>query len=226
MFEGPNSHTCVLCSHLDTSLCVVDAEADDLGIKEMATADHDEGVSAIIEGLRCNVNKGPGYLIHTSDTSVLIDPEIPFGEFDRWIYDDIADLEEISRLMANDDRRGTDRIVLNAAAGNHGYLRHVRTAIICPPIVYGHGSGPGAQRGWQLPALARAILKHQQAFMVGEGKNYWSHVHIENLATAYLLLVEKAISASDVDDGEWDKDGYYFADNGEFVSALQISCTS
>lgn len=190
----------------------------------MASADNELGLRTIIEGIRQCQKNNHAYLIHTSSAALLVDPDVPLGEFDLAVYDDIRDFDYITSLPDTRQYRLTDAVVLGAPADNTEDRRRVRTAIVAPATVYGPGTGPGNKRSYQIPMYARIVLKHKQAFTLGEGKNYWTHVHIDNLARAYLLLVEKVFRYKEVQDGEWNDEhgsaGYYFANDGEHVSLL------
>ena len=107
-------------------------------------------------------------------------------------------------------------MIINAASQNTGDRRRVRTAIICPAAIYGFGRGPISKRGGKLTALMRAILLYKSAFQVENGKTHWS-VDIDNLAKAYLLLVEKVFCPRGMEDRLWDSEGYYVAETEEVV---------
>lgn len=185
-------------------------------VKEMAT-DHEEGLLSIIEGLRNKDERDYGYLIHTSDTSVLIDKDFALGEYDKKLYDDIADVDMIKERLSKRPG-GSETMIMNAAAENTAERRTVRTAIICPSAVYGFGKGPISKRGGKLTALMKATLLYKSAFKVENGKNVWSVIDIDNLAEAYVRLVEKALRSVYVNEGQWDSEGYYVAETEELVS--------
>jgi nucleoside-diphosphate-sugar epimerase len=58
--------------------------------------------------------------------------------------------------------------------------RKIRTIVLRPAMVYGHGGG----------ALGR--LASGQLPLIGDGENHWSMVHIDDLAELYVLALEKA----------------------------------
>ncbi|MFE9127310.1 NAD-dependent epimerase/dehydratase family protein [Streptomyces sp. NPDC007148] len=68
----------------------------------------------------------------------------------------------------------------------------VRTSVIAPAVVYGHGGGllnlvaAGPRTGGNTPALT----------MVGPGDQRWSTVHVDDLAELYVLALEKAPAGS------------------------------
>ncbi|KFY21544.1 hypothetical protein V493_07321 [Pseudogymnoascus sp. VKM F-4281 (FW-2241)] len=175
---------------------------------------HEEGLLTIIEGIRCGEERDCGYLIYTSDLSVLIDKDFPKGEFDTRVADDVVDLNGIKeRLSANPTQ--LDTTIMNAAADNTEDSRSVRTAIICPSAIYGFGKGPIRKRGGAVTALLRAIMKFRHAFKVENGRNHWSLVDIDNLAEAYLAVVELALDPRAIEDGRWNSEGYYVAETEE-----------
>jgi nucleoside-diphosphate-sugar epimerase len=181
----------------------------------MAT-DHEEGLSSIIEGIRSSNKEDFGYLIHTSNISKLIDRDFALGEYDDRIVDDVADFDRIKEKLSNNPR-GSEIMIMNAAAQNSENRRPVRSAILCPSVVYGFGRGPISKCGGNLSALMRAIILHKSPFKVENGDNCWSVVDIHNLARAYMFLVEKALGRGDMEDGYWDSNGYYIVEVGEVV---------
>ncbi|MFE6049991.1 NAD-dependent epimerase/dehydratase family protein [Kitasatospora sp. NPDC056446] len=68
----------------------------------------------------------------------------------------------------------------------------VRTSIIAPAVVYGHGGGllnlvaAGPRTSGDTPALT----------MIGSGEQHWSTVHVDDLAELYVLALEKAPAGS------------------------------
>lgn len=63
---------------------------------------------------------------------------------------------------------------------------YIKTYIILPSTIYGIATGKlvdiGVQHSHsqQIPGLIKAALARGQAGMVGEGKNIWPHVNIED----------------------------------------------
>ncbi|WP_236795603.1 NAD-dependent epimerase/dehydratase family protein [Amycolatopsis sp. GM8] len=68
----------------------------------------------------------------------------------------------------------------------------VRTSVVAPALVYGHGGGlvnvvaAGPRTGGGAPALT----------MVGPGDQHWTTVHVDDLAELYVLALEKAPAGS------------------------------
>ncbi|MDJ1134246.1 NAD-dependent epimerase/dehydratase family protein [Streptomyces iconiensis] len=70
--------------------------------------------------------------------------------------------------------------------------RGVRTSVVAPAVVHGHGGGllnlvaAGPRGAGKTPALT----------MVGPGDQHWSTVHVDDLAELYVLALEKAPAGS------------------------------
>ena len=64
-----------------------------------------------------------------------------------------------------------------------------------------------------MPGLTKLTLKEKKAFQVGEGLALWANIHINDLSDCFLKLVEAAASGGG--NATWDKEGYYFTENGE-----------
>ncbi|KAL7283546.1 hypothetical protein ACG7TL_002980 [Trametes sanguinea] len=60
----------------------------------------------------------------------------------------------------------------------------VRGLVISPPTIFGMGSDPLFDSG--LTSLARG----KGAGVVGEGKSIWNHVHIDDVADSYIVLLD------------------------------------
>jgi nucleoside-diphosphate-sugar epimerase len=101
--------------------------------------------------------------------------------------------------------RDVDVIVLAAPS-------NVNTAIVCPPCIYGTGTGSGNTKSIQVPLLINRFLKRKRGFTVQRGKSEWNNVHVCDLAEVYLKLTEAAVAGGK--NAEWNDKGYYFAENG------------
>ena len=116
---------------------------------------------------------------------------------------------ELTSLPDHAPHRNVDKIVLGAAS------TQCKTAIMCPPTIYGKGRGPDNQRSIQLPWLARCSIQRGNAFQVGPGKTLWTNIHVHDLSKGYLLLAEAAAAGGGK--ASWGKEGYYFAEHDEHV---------
>lgn len=84
------------------------------------------------------------------------------------IYDDVADILEITSFDSTHVHRNTDSAVI--ALG--GELS-IPTAIVAPCVIYGAGRGPINNRSVQVPVLVEETLKRGRPFAVGAGNNIW-----------------------------------------------------
>ncbi|KAL7274861.1 hypothetical protein RUND412_002223 [Rhizina undulata] len=180
-------------------------------VLNFANCDHVPAAKSIVAGLKKRSKSNPAYLIHTSGTGILADfkKKADFGKFaSPKIFDDLEDVLELTSFPEDDHvHRDVDKVVLAANSP------HIKTAIVCPPLIYGSGSGAGNVASIQVPELVRQILKRGEAFQVEAGKNVWNNVHVKDLATLYLALTEAA--ANKGGKATWGEEGYYFAENGE-----------
>ena len=182
---------------------------------ECANVDHEGAIKAITKGLAAHSEDSPGYLIHTSGTGLLMFADMErkiYGEAASKIYDDWDGIDEVTSLPDVAPHRNVDKLVL-AAETEH--KQTVKTAIVCPPTIYGRGRGPGNQRSHQLPELARCTLEMKHGIQVGLGLAFWPNVHVADLSVAYLKLVEAAADGGG--NATWGKHGYYFIESGEHV---------
>ena len=132
-----------------------------------------------------------------------------FGAPSIKVYDDWDGVNEVTSLPDFAPHRNVDKIVL--AAGTE-HASTVKTAIVCPPTIYGIGRGPGNQRSQQVPELTKCTLERKEGIQIDAGQSKWTNVHIFDLSELYLRLVEAAADGGGK--ATWGKEGYYFADNG------------
>ncbi|KAK7965230.1 hypothetical protein PG996_000416 [Apiospora saccharicola] len=220
--------TIVLGDLDDSGLLREQAATADIVLHTADASDHEGAARAIATGLAegHSANR-PGYWLHTGGTGILTyrDSEAGrLGEHDDKEYDDYEGVGELTSLPDSAFHRNVDKVVLEASSDV------VKTAIVCPPTIYGTGLGPVATRGRQAYELARLILKEGYAPIVGQGRARWNHVHVADLSEAFRLLVEQAVSSlnqpdpSQNNDKEkekelWGARGYYFVESGEHVWA-------
>lgn len=142
-----------------------------------------------------------------------------YGEESDIVYDDLEGVSKVTSLPDDAPHRPVDKIVL---AAGHTTGDVVKTAIVCPPTIYGAGRGPGNQRSHQVPELARSTLEQGHGIQVNAGKARWSTVHVHDLADVFLKLVENAAAGGSLAEwpdkpAVWGAEGYYFTENGEHV---------
>ncbi|KAH8799733.1 hypothetical protein F5884DRAFT_115827 [Xylogone sp. PMI_703] len=198
---------------LDNDTIITEEAAKADIVCHFADADHPGAAKAIVQGLL----KAPtiGYYIHTSGTGILVIDDIEsnsYGAPSEKIYDDYDGVSEVTSLRDSAWHREVDKIVLHAGTE---HFSHIKTAIVCPPTIYGPGRGPGNQRSHQAYELSRATLTRGRGFTVNAGLAKWCEVHVHDLSDLYVRLVEEAVKGGGR--ATWGSDGYYFAENGEFV---------
>jgi nucleoside-diphosphate-sugar epimerase len=129
-------------------------------------------------------------------------------------YDDWEGIGAVTSLPNDAWHRLVDKIVL--AAGESG---EVLTAIVCPPTISGAGRGPGNRKSVQWNKMAKCVLQRGKGFHVGEGNNWWTWVHVQDLSDLFVTLIDAAldkIAGGSGGKATWGKEGYYFAETGPF----------
>jgi len=122
--------------------------------------------------------------------------------------------EQIESLPVTAAHRPVDLEVV--AADKQGY---VRTYIVLPPTIYGIATGKlydlgiANRHSIQIPIAIKTSLDRGQGGVVGEGKNIWPHVEIQELVDLYQILFDATLSDPNLPHG---REGYYFAENGEY----------
>jgi nucleoside-diphosphate-sugar epimerase len=141
-----------------------------------ANSDNPYVVHALLDGLA-----GSGKtLIQTSGSSVV--GKYDNGEASEDIFDeDTPFTPQPEKAM----RVAIDNQVLAAAK------QGLRTIVIRPTLIYGRGIGV-ASASVQIPKLIDVARKAGIARHVGRGLNIWGNVHIADVASLFLLALEKA----------------------------------
>lgn len=129
-----------------------------------------------------------------------------FGNATDDQYGDVQDEEKLRTIIRRHQNRTVDNYILDIAEQTPA----VKTALVIPSLIYGHGRGTGNQRSIQVPELARIALERKRAVHIGAGANIWSNIHISDLSSILVRLVESAISDSD-DKQIWGTNGLFFA---------------
>jgi nucleoside-diphosphate-sugar epimerase len=186
----------VLGSLDDADLLAEQARAADAVINA-ADANHRGSAEAFLDAL---AGTGKPYL-HTSGAGVLADKA--HGAVSSAVFDEDTEFTPEPEKAA---RAELDRFVVDAAA------RGVRSVVVCPPLIYGHGLG-ASRDSYQVPRLVELARRDGVARHVGEGANTWSTVHVEDLVALYLLALDEAPAGT-----------FLFAENGE-ASFLDIART-
>ena len=147
-------------------------------------------VQGLLKGcLRRDPN--PSYLIHLSGAATISDsPDHPAGRLNPRTWSDMGDISSIQNLPDETVHRPVDKL-LQDFANRHGDA--VKISIVCPPEIYGAGTGVGKQTSYMVPMFAEECRKLGYAFYVEAGENVRSVVHIKDVAALYMLLVEDAL---------------------------------
>ena len=161
----------------------------------------------------------PGYWLHVGGTGILtyFDSEVKktFGEPDDKVFNDGDGVQELTNLPSAAFHRNIDKIVLDNGTK---HADAVKTAIICPPTIYGEGRGPVSGRGRQVYELTTFILNEKYCPRIGRGLSRWNNVHVHDLSTVIGLLFAAAFDPARKDDAEiWGPKGYFLTENGEHV---------
>jgi nucleoside-diphosphate-sugar epimerase len=164
---------------------------------DCADADHVGAMNAMMRGLA--KQDRAVYLVHTSGTGVLMVDDfikqLPLGEGSNKVFNDWDGIKEVLALPDSAPRREVENIVLSIGEK----YPQIKTAIVCPPTIYGVGRGAGNQRSIQVPILARGVLQIGEGFQVGHGKARWSNVHVHDLSSIYGRLIEEAVKGNAAD---------------------------
>lgn len=170
----------------DRELLIGQAKAADAVINA-ASSDHCGAVEAILEAL-AGSNKP---FLHTSGSSIVGDAS--GGEGTEQIYDE----DRLPTPTADKAARvAIDELVLASAA------QGVRASVLCNTLIYGHGALP--RDSVQIPRLLKQARKSGIVRHVGQGRNIWSNVHIDDVVSLYLLALEKSPAGT-----------FYFVESGD-----------
>lgn len=190
------------------------AEADII-IHTAESSDHEVGAKNIAKGIAAGHSADkPGYWIHTSGTSILTwydaenkrngEPPLPDQK-----YNDLQGVDRLVSLPDQADHRVVDKIVQAAISDA------VKVAIVCPPTIYGEGSGVVNKRSIQVPDMAKGSLEKGFAPIVNAGETEWDHVHIDDLGDLFVKLADASQDAEKANNPEiFGPHAYFFAEAG------------
>ncbi len=170
-----------------TDLIKTESQTADI-IINAAQSDIPDTIETILYAIQ---DRGKAF-IHTSGASVAAD--LAYGDPTDKIYRDDMPFQPIPERRA---RAELDRRILRGVEWN------IRTAVICPSMVYGTGTGLHAD-SVQLPLMIKQARTTGIPRYVGRGLNVWSHVHIRDLQDLYLRAVRQRPQGV-----------FFFAENGE-----------
>lgn len=173
-------------------------------------------VKAIAQGAAEHTPSHPLYLIHTGGTGVLTlsdqhSPAVGIANNKQW--DDWEHLSEVTTLPDEAPHRLVDKAVLELG---QRHPTSVKTAIVCPPVIFGaaRGRGPCNNRSMQAYWASELVLRRKKGFVVGKGENTVSAVHVQDVADLFVLLGRAAAAGGG--GASWGVEGYYFAESQAF----------
>jgi len=117
---------------------------------------------AIIRGLAKRQAPSPGYYIHTSGTLLLGWRSLRegyLGESRDKVYNDWDGIDELTSMPDDAAHRHVDKVVLAVAKQ---YPDKIKTAIVCPPIIYGKGKGTVLQFISTIPSFTKVSTRPQR----------------------------------------------------------------
>ncbi|KAK5044547.1 hypothetical protein LTR84_010671 [Exophiala bonariae] len=182
---------------------------------QCGSSDHLGAVVALLDGALRKDKAKTTYYIHLSGTAVIsdygdVDGAIYRGRSNPKVYDDLINVEEVISRPDGVPHRHTDKIIQEYAQ-KHGDV--LKTAIVCPPDLYGRGYGPGKQDSVYFPVFVNEVKNLGYPFYCHEGGNTRGWAHIDDLSELYTRLIEAAVNK----EGEvsWGREAYFFATTQE-----------
>lgn len=178
-------------------------------------SDHEGAAKSIAKGLAAgHTEQEPGFWLHTSGTGILcwetMRDDNKLGEWSEREYNDWTAVHDLTGLPEDAFHKNVDDVVLTSGSNA------VKTAILCPPTIYGRGRGPSHTRSRQAYELAHLILNGEYIPIIGQGKARWNSIHVADLANLFVLLTEAAVNGN-TDSQLWNDKGYYLVENGEHL---------
>ncbi|KAI2468607.1 NAD dependent epimerase/dehydratase family protein [Annulohypoxylon bovei var. microspora] len=236
LLRGPDRATRLISAYGSRVNPIVYKDLDDTEATVAAAAQHDIVINttdgwhaassqALLRGLaQRKASTGRDvWFIQTSGTSNIGDRPITKTwveqegrEFDD-AKDDIYGYEK-EREQKEREQKGCPypQRTTELAVVDTGLELGVKTLVIMSPTIFGFGTGLWNKLSVQIPLLASAALQNKRAVVVGDGKGTWDHVHIEDLAELYVLVVGRILEkgGKDVPTG---KKGIIFSGNGRHL---------
>ncbi|KAJ0107758.1 hypothetical protein J7T55_000020 [Diaporthe amygdali] len=173
-------------------------------------SDHETAVKALLAGVTERAAASlPAFYIHLSGTGIIVEWD-NLGELHPKVWSDIDDIDAIWSFPSEKLHRNTESLIQEAWT-SHG--DRLRTAIVCPPIIHGRGTGTGRIDGGFYTWLYDESVKKGATFYLGSGSNIYSRVHVADVAQVFLKLIESAARGGQ--GADWGREGYYFLTSEE-----------
>ncbi|ETS82777.1 hypothetical protein PFICI_04653 [Pestalotiopsis fici W106-1] len=153
---------------------------------------HPASAQALLRGLAKRRAAAQGktdiWMIHLSGASNLSDQPITGAYLEDRTFDDVEDdvygYEKHREGLRHYPQRATELGVIDS-----GLELGVRTVVMMPPTIYGVGTGLFNRTSIQIPTYIRAVLELGHGVVIGDGAGEINHVHVEDLAELYRLVV-------------------------------------
>jgi hypothetical protein len=196
----------------DAELIEEESAKADIVLHTADSSDHEVSARAIQKGLQAgHTAEKPGYWLHISGTGILCWKDMDSKTYgqppSQEPYDDLEGVSKLTSLPDSAWHRDIDKLVLSSGSDS------VKTAILCPPTIYGPGRGPVNQRSRQVPLLAQVTLEQGQAPILGTGLTEWDNVNVHDLSDLIVLAADAA-AVLNKDPELWNEKGYFLAENG------------
>jgi len=199
----------------DSNILEEQAAKANVVIHTADASDNVNAANAIAKGLAAGHKaSSPGFWLHTGGAGILcwetMRDDNRLGEHSDREYNDWTAVHDLTHLPSDAFHKNVDDIVLSAGSDT------VKTAILCPPTIYGKGRGPSNSRSRQAYEMAKLVLSAEYVPIIGQGKARWNSVHVADLADVFVKLTEAAVEGNTGQD-LWNENGYYLVENGEHV---------
>ncbi|KAI5121374.1 hypothetical protein M0805_001187 [Coniferiporia weirii] len=175
--------------HAKISALAADADV----VINTGDSDDDGLIQAILTGLRRKYDGGcgTGALIHTSGTGLFLDGKKDgMADLEGKIWDDGN--EDVIKSITPAMLHGSSDVSV-MKAGEEGYLN---TFIVCPPLIYGVGTGPTVKTSNFYKYFINSVLKFKHGYIIGDGSNIIDMVHVSDVVALFVLVFRKAVEAN------------------------------
>lgn len=135
----------------------------------------------------------PSFYIHLGGTAIIAEWD-GLGELHPKVWSDVSDIDAIWSVPDEVTHRSTEKLIQEAWTA-HGPA--LKTAVVCPPIIHGRGTGPGRADSVFYSSLYSASAQTGATFYLGSGSNVYSRVHVEDVAQVFLRLVGAAAAGGE-----------------------------
>ncbi|KAI9703033.1 MAG: hypothetical protein M1820_006024 [Bogoriella megaspora] len=192
----------------------IEEEAETAGIVINAAPDLQPGglvaVKACLQGLASRPSRG--FYIQTSGAFLIGEDTNGEGPSQK-IWNDIADIDQLTALSPEHYHQATDKLVRD-------YSSKVNVAIVAPTVVYGLNLSTENRAPITTRDILATIKELGTGFTIGKGRNVLGYVHVKDLANIYIkLLADAANGAQQPGRQLWGQYAYYFANSEELTFA-------